>query len=188
MSEAKPQQKDKPSEARALVSRENRKTVGDITAENPRMICRNVDVFYGEKQAIKNVSLEIGRHEVLAMIGPSGCGKSTMIRCLNRMNDTIPGCRVSGEILLDGKNIYEKDMDVVPLRAQVGMVFQNFNLLPTLSVLENVCLPALLAECGVHAVSPVSGTVAAQARDVVAMRVFETAPSLQLSISWRSAS
>ena len=76
-------------ERRDLVSREDRRTVGDITVDNPRMTCRNVDVFYGSKQANKNVSLDVGRHEVLAMIGPSGCGKSTFIRCLNRMNDTI---------------------------------------------------------------------------------------------------
>ncbi len=91
-----------PQPGLKLVSRENRKTVGDITVENPRMTCREVNVYYGEKQAIKNVSLDIGRNEVVAMIGPSGCGKSTFIRCLNRMNDTIDGCRVTGEIKLDG--------------------------------------------------------------------------------------
>ena len=120
-----------------LVPRENRKTVGDITVENPRMICRNVDVYYGEKHAIKNVSLDIGRNEVLAMIGPSGCGKSTFIRCLNRMNDTIESCRVTGEILLDGANIYDKGIDVVPLRAQVGMVFQKPNPFPK-SIYDNI--------------------------------------------------
>ena len=137
MSVEKTQKADKPLEGRALVSRESRRTVGDITVDDPRMICRNVDVFYGDKQAIKKVSLEIGRNEVLAMIGPSGCGKSTFIRCLNRMNDTIPGCRVSGEIVLDGKNIYETDVDVVPLRAQVGMVFQKPNPFPK-SIYDNV--------------------------------------------------
>ena len=98
-----------------LVSRENRKTVGDITVENPRMTCREVNVYYGEKQAIKNVSLDIGRNEVVAMIGPSGCGKSTFIRCLNRMNDTIDNCRVTGEIKLDTVDIYDRNIDVVPL-------------------------------------------------------------------------
>ena len=120
-----------------LVSRHDRRTVGDITVANPRMTCRNVDVYYGDKQAIKNVSLDIGRNEVIAMIGPSGCGKSTILRCLNRMNDTIEGCRVTGEINLDGIDIYGKNIDVVPLRAQVGMVFQKPNPFPK-SVYDNV--------------------------------------------------
>ncbi len=124
-------------EKRDLVSRENRQTVGEITVNNPRMTCRNVDVFYGSKQAIKNVSLDVGRNEVIAMIGPSGCGKSTFIRCLNRMNDTIEGCRITGEIALDGVDIYGKNIDVVPLRAQVGMVFQKPNPFPK-SIYENV--------------------------------------------------
>jgi phosphate transport system ATP-binding protein len=124
-------------EKRDLVSRENRQTVGDITVNNPRMTCRNVNVFYGSKQAINNVSLDIGRNEVIAMIGPSGCGKSTFIRCLNRMNDTIEGCRMTGEIILDGVDIYGKNIDVVPLRAQVGMVFQKPNPFPK-SIYENI--------------------------------------------------
>jgi phosphate transport system ATP-binding protein len=119
------------------VGRENRETVGNITVENPRMVCRNVNVYYGEKQAIRNVSIDIARNEVLAMIGPSGCGKSTFIRCLNRMNDTIEGCRVTGEIILDGFDIHGKDVDVVPLRAQVGMVFQKPNPFPK-SIFENI--------------------------------------------------
>ena len=119
------------------VSREKRETVGTITVENPRMVCRNVNVYYGDKQAIKNVSIDIACNEVLAMIGPSGCGKSTFIRCLNRMNDTIDGCRVTGDILLDGVNIHDKNVDVVPLRAQVGMVFQKPNPFPK-SIYENV--------------------------------------------------
>jgi phosphate transport system ATP-binding protein len=122
---------------RPRVSREKRETVGTITVENPRMACRNVNVYYGDKQAIKNVSIDIGCNEVLAMIGPSGCGKSTFIRCLNRMNDTIEGCRVTGDILLDGVNIHDKNVDVVPLRAQVGMVFQKPNPFPK-SIYENV--------------------------------------------------
>ena len=124
-------------ESRDLVSRENRQTVGEITVENPRMTCRNVNVYYGSKQAIKNVSLDVGHNEVIAMIGPSGCGKSTFIRCLNRMNDTIEGCRVSGDIALDGVDIYGKNIDVVPLRAQVGMVFQKPNPFPK-SIYENI--------------------------------------------------
>lgn len=113
------------------------KTVGDLTVINPRMTCRNVDVFYGDSQAIFNVSLDIGRNEVVSMIGPSGCGKSTLLRCLNRMNDTIDICRVMGEIILDNQNIYEDKIDVVPLRAQVGMVFQKPNPFPK-SIYENV--------------------------------------------------
>jgi phosphate transport system ATP-binding protein len=122
---------------RTLVPRENRQTVGEIAIDNPRMTCRDVNVWYGEKHAIKNVSLDIGRNEVIAMIGPSGCGKSTFLRCLNRMNDTIDTCRVTGNIALDGVDIYDKNIDVVPLRAQVGMVFQKPNPFPK-SIYENI--------------------------------------------------
>jgi phosphate transport system ATP-binding protein len=114
-----------------------RKTVGDVTTENPVFSCRNVDVFYGDKHAIKNVSIDIAREQVLAMIGPSGCGKSTFLRCLNRMNDTVPTARVTGSILLDGQDIHEKRQDVVQLRARVGMVFQKPNPFPK-SIYENV--------------------------------------------------
>jgi phosphate transport system ATP-binding protein len=113
------------------------KTVGNITVENPIFSCRDVDVFYGEKHAIKKVGIDIGRNSVLAMIGPSGCGKSTFLRCLNRMNDTIPNARVVGSILLDGKDIHDKKQDVVQLRARVGMVFQKPNPFPK-SIYENV--------------------------------------------------
>lgn len=124
-------------EKRILAPRDSRKTIGNINVPNPRMVCRNVNVYYGDKQAIRNVSIDIGCNEVLAMIGPSGCGKSTFLRCLNRMNDTIDICRVTGEILFDGKNIYDPSVDVVPLRAQVGMVFQKPNPFPK-SIYENV--------------------------------------------------
>ena len=124
-------------EGPALVSREHRQTVGEATVANPRMVCRNVNVYYGDNHAIKNVSLDIGRNQVIAMIGPSGCGKSTFLRCLNRMNDTIEGCRVMGEILLDEVNIYDDKIDVVPLRAQVGMVFQKPNPFPK-SIYDNI--------------------------------------------------
>jgi phosphate transport system ATP-binding protein len=131
----------KPTAERAeggiAVGRDVRETVGEWQVENPRMACRNVNVYYAEKQAIKNVSLDIGRNEVIAMIGPSGCGKSTFIRCLNRMNDTIDGCRVTGQITLDGMDIYGEKVDVVPLRAQVGMVFQKPNPFPK-SIFDNV--------------------------------------------------
>ncbi len=112
-------------------------TVGEIFVDNARMTCRGVNVWYGEKHAIREVSIDIGRNEVLAMIGPSGCGKSTFLRCLNRMNDTIAGCRVTGRILLDELDIYDRKVDVVPLRAQVGMVFQKPNPFPK-SIYDNV--------------------------------------------------
>ena len=112
-------------------------TVGDVTVADPRMTCRDVNVYYGDKHAIQNVSLDIGKNEVISMIGPSGCGKSTFLRCLNRMNDTIDICRVTGEIMLDGQDIYDKKLDVVPLRAQVGMVFQKPNPFPK-SIYDNI--------------------------------------------------
>ncbi|EXJ14607.1 phosphate ABC transporter ATP-binding protein PstB [Imhoffiella purpurea] len=115
----------------------SRATVGDFTVADPRMSCRDVDVWYGSKQAIKGVSLDIAQNEVLSMIGPSGCGKSTFLRCLNRMNDTIDGCRVTGSIRLDGQDIYDRSLDPVPLRARVGMVFQKPNPFPK-SIYENV--------------------------------------------------
>ena len=117
--------------------RESRDTVGTPFSDTPRMTCRSVNVYYGDVHAIKNVSLDIGREQVLAMIGPSGCGKSTFLRALNRMNDTIDGCRMTGEIRLDGSDIYARDMDVVPLRAQVGMVFQKPNPFPK-SIFDNI--------------------------------------------------
>jgi phosphate transport system ATP-binding protein len=121
----------------AVIDRSSRETVGDCTHPRPRMTARGVNVYYGDKQAIKNVSLDVGANEVIAMIGPSGCGKSTFLRCLNRMNDTIEGCRVTGTITLDGQDIHDKKRDVVPLRAQVGMVFQKPNPFPK-SIYENI--------------------------------------------------
>jgi phosphate transport system ATP-binding protein len=114
-----------------------RQTVGFPFVDNPRMTCRDVAVYYGEKCAIRSIDIDVGCNEVLAMIGPSGCGKSTFLRCLNRMNDTVPGCRVTGEIGLDGENIYDPSVDVVPLRARVGMVFQKPNPFPK-SIFDNV--------------------------------------------------
>jgi phosphate transport system ATP-binding protein len=96
-----------------------------------------VCVFYGEKQALFDVDLEIYDRQVTALIGPSGCGKSTLLRCLNRMNDTIDICRVSGRIALDGEDVYDPSIDVVELRARVGMVFQKPNPFPK-SIYENV--------------------------------------------------
>jgi len=115
----------------------NEPTIGRPLIDNPKMSMRNVDVFYGGKQAIFDVNLDIGKHEVLAMIGPSGCGKSTFLRCLNRMNDTIDACKVTGTFDLEGRNIYHPKQDVVPLRARVGMVFQKPNPFPK-SIYDNV--------------------------------------------------
>lgn len=114
-----------------------KKTVGEPFVDNPRMTCRDVNVYYDDKDAIRNCSIDVACNEVLAMIGPSGCGKSTFLRCLNRMNDTVASCRVEGTILLDGKDIYDKSVDVVPLRARVGMVFQKPNPFPK-SIYDNV--------------------------------------------------
>ena len=108
-----------------------------MTEPSPKLSARNLNVFYGAKQAIKNVSIDISREHVTALIGPSGCGKSTFLRCFNRMNDTIENARVTGEIRLDGRDINGADMDVVQLRARVGMVFQNPNPFPK-SIYENV--------------------------------------------------
>jgi phosphate transport system ATP-binding protein len=98
---------------------------------------RNLDFYYGPTKALSNINLEIQPRKVTALIGPSGCGKSTFLRCLNRMNDTINGTRVDGEILLNGMNIYREDMDVVTLRQRVGMVFQKPNPFPQ-SIYDNV--------------------------------------------------
>ena len=121
-----------------IVDRDQREqTVGEVRAAQPRIRCTGVNVFYGEKQAVRNVNIDLAKNEVLAMIGPSGCGKSTFLRCLNRMNDTIQGCRVTGEIVMDERDINARDVDVVPLRAQVSMVFQKPNPFPK-SIWENV--------------------------------------------------
>lgn len=96
-----------------------------------------MDFYYGPKKALSNITLDIQPRKVTALIGPSGCGKSTFLRCLNRMNDTIAGTRVEGKILLDGRDIYSEDMDVVTLRQRVGMVFQKPNPFPQ-SIYDNV--------------------------------------------------
>lgn len=116
---------------------ENHTTTGITSSDKAKLSARGVNVHYGEKQAIFDVSLDIGANEVIALIGPSGCGKSTFLRCLNRMNDTIDICNVGGKILLDGDNIYDSKVDVVPLRARIGMVFQKPNPFPK-SIYDNV--------------------------------------------------
>ncbi|WP_050524984.1 phosphate ABC transporter ATP-binding protein PstB [Pseudorhodobacter wandonensis] len=109
----------------------------DVNTHTNKITARGVDVFYGGSHAIKGVDVDILDNTVTAFIGPSGCGKSTFLRCLNRMNDTIDICRVKGEILLDGENIYNPKVDPVQLRAKVGMVFQKPNPFPK-SIYDNV--------------------------------------------------
>lgn len=138
--EAEPEKMPSVPERRspeATLIAENFQTVGEALVDNACFSMRGVNVFYGETQAVFNVNLDIAQNEVIALIGPSGCGKSTLLRCLNRMNDTIDICRVTGTIQLDGQNIYDSKMDVVPLRARVGMVFQKPNPFPK-SIYENV--------------------------------------------------
>ena len=113
------------------------KTVGAPFVDDPKMRMRDVNVFYGADQAIHGVSLDIGKNEVVALIGPSGCGKSTFLRCMNRMNDTIDICRVEGSLHLENQDIYDPKLDVVELRARVGMVFQKPNPFPK-SIYDNV--------------------------------------------------
>ena len=102
-----------------------------------KMATRNLNFFYGTTLALKNIEMNIPEHRVTALIGPSGCGKTTFLRCLNRMNDTIEGIRVEGEILLDQKNIYDESVDAVQVRKRVGMVFQKSNPFPK-TIFENV--------------------------------------------------
>jgi len=119
-----------------LVSPEKNET-SDVGTSVPKVSARGVNVYYGSKQALFDVGLDIFQNEVTALIGPSGCGKSTYLRCLNRMNDTIDICRVEGSIKIDDQDIYGKDVDVVHLRARVGIVFQKPNPFPK-TVYENV--------------------------------------------------
>ena len=139
VSQAAPPAATSPSpvaEAKPAVD-EGYRTVGDYTSAAAVMQARHLNVYYAENHAIQNVNLDVGRNEVIALIGPSGCGKSTFIRCLNRMNDTIESSRTTGQITLDGEDIYARHMDVVMLRARVGMVFQKPNPFPK-SVYDNV--------------------------------------------------
>jgi phosphate transport system ATP-binding protein len=108
----------------------------DVRAET-KVAAKDVNVFYGAKQALQNVSVNIPDRAVMAFIGPSGCGKSTFLRCINRMNDTIPIAKVTGKIIIDNQDIYDPSLDVVQLRARVGMVFQKPNPFPK-SIFENV--------------------------------------------------
>ncbi|MGZ0186469.1 MAG: phosphate ABC transporter ATP-binding protein PstB [Alphaproteobacteria bacterium] len=109
----------------------------DAEETNPKVRIRDVNVFYGDKQALFDVNLDVGRNQVTSLIGPSGCGKSTFLRCMNRMNDSIEGCRVLGSIQVDGTEIMSGEIDVVQLRRRVGMVFQKPNPFPK-SIYDNV--------------------------------------------------
>ena len=105
--------------------------------KNTKIAVKNLSLFYGEKQALKEISLEVPRNKVTALIGPSGCGKSTFLRCINRMNDLIPSVKITGEMLVEGIDIYDKNVDVVNIRKKIGMVFQKSNPFPK-SIYENV--------------------------------------------------
>ena len=109
----------------------------NLSTEQTALEIKNLDLYYGEKQALSSVNMNIPKGQVTAFIGPSGCGKSTLLRCINRMNDLVDICRIEGEILLHGQNIYDKKVDVAALRRNVGMVFQRPNPFPK-SIYENV--------------------------------------------------
>ncbi len=111
--------------------------LANLSPEQTALQIKNLDLFYGDKQALSDVSMNIPKGQVTAFIGPSGCGKSTLLRCINRMNDLVDTCRIDGEILLHGQNIYDKNVDVAALRRNVGMVFQRPNPFPK-SIYENV--------------------------------------------------
>ncbi|WP_395050880.1 phosphate ABC transporter ATP-binding protein PstB [Flavobacterium sp.] len=105
--------------------------------KNIKIEVKDLSLYYGEKQALKEISLEIPRNKVTALIGPSGCGKSTFLRCINRMNDLIPSVKITGQMLVEGVDIYDKNVDVVNIRKKIGMVFQKSNPFPK-SIYENV--------------------------------------------------
>jgi phosphate transport system ATP-binding protein len=125
------------SVAAPVVTSSNRPSAGVASNARPKVQARDVNVYYGDKHALKHVDVNIPERSVTAFIGPSGCGKSTFLRCINRMNDTIPICKVTGKIEIDERDIYDRSLDVVQLRARVGMVFQKPNPFPK-SIYENV--------------------------------------------------
>jgi phosphate transport system ATP-binding protein len=135
--EDSPAPAEKPDRHKLEETLDKIETVGDITSEDPAITVRDCNVHYGDTHALMDVSLDIGRNEVISLIGPSGCGKSTFLRCLNRMNDTIDIARVTGDLRLYGEDINARSTDVVLLRARVGMVFQKPNPFPK-SIYENV--------------------------------------------------
>jgi phosphate transport system ATP-binding protein len=112
--------------------------MSNVTILNPKMQSTNLNVWFGKKQALKDINISVKANAVTAIIGPSGCGKSTFIRTLNRMHELVPGAKLTGEVQLDGKNIYDADVDPVMIRRHVGMVFQKPNPFPTMSIYDNV--------------------------------------------------
>jgi phosphate transport system ATP-binding protein len=127
-----------------LASLERSQAPTRIEDESIALEVDSLNLYYGPKRALNNVSMKIARKKVTAFIGPSGCGKSTLLRCFNRMNDLVDGCRVEGSLRLDGKNIYDRDVDIAMLRRRVGMVFQKPNPFPK-SIYENVAYGLRLA-------------------------------------------
>ena len=108
-----------------------------MTEKNIQIKSRDLNLWYGDSQALKNISMDMPENKVTAVIGPSGCGKSTFLRCINRMNDLIKGCRITGELLFGGRNIYDRDADMVAIRKNIGMVFQRPNPFP-MSIYDNI--------------------------------------------------
>ena len=142
-----------------------------------KMSARNLKFYYGSVQALKDVSMNMRENRVTALIGPSGCGKTTFLRCLNRMNDTVEGARVEGEILMDGQNIYHPEVDVVQVRRRVGMVFQKSNPFPK-SIFDNVAYGLRIE--GQHSRSEIADRVEKSLKDAalwneVADRLHESA-------------
>ena len=136
MAESPPKRTFEGAPAPHLLPQPQAATPVDLSGPT-KMAARDVDLFYGSKQALKKVSADFTERSITALIGPSGCGKSTFLRCLNRMNDLIDSCKISGEVSLDGENIYQRGVDVVQLRQRVGMVFQKPNPFP-MSIWDNV--------------------------------------------------
>ncbi|MFW9617874.1 MAG: phosphate ABC transporter ATP-binding protein, partial [Sulfurospirillum sp.] len=116
---------------------------GNVAKETVKIEVKNLNLFYGEKQALNSINMDIYTKKITALIGPSGCGKSTFLRCINRMNDLVLNCRVEGYIGIDGHDIYDKDIDVVAVRKRVGMVFQQPNPFPK-SIYENIAYAPLM--------------------------------------------
>ncbi|AOO66126.1 phosphate ABC transporter ATP-binding protein PstB [Sulfurospirillum halorespirans] len=112
-------------------------------AESIKIEVKNLDLFYGDKQALNSINMDVYTKKITALIGPSGCGKSTFLRCINRMNDLVPNCRVEGFVGIDGHDVYDKDIDVVAVRKRVGMVFQQPNPFPK-SIYENIAYAPLM--------------------------------------------
>ena len=108
---------------------------------SPIITAKNLNLWYGDFKALKDISLDMGEREITALIGPSGCGKSTFLKTLNRMNDLVPGIRIEGDVRLKGQDIFAREMQPTELRRRVGMVFQSFNLFPHMTVLDNIVLP-----------------------------------------------